>query len=240
MAQNPELAEDFIRALDPLREWASTATQLPVIHDFDEEHTGDAAVLLRPLELELTPASGPVQRHISSAEVRLDVLVTTVGLSVFEAAGITSGLALSAAADGEWVMDAAPPSLELWRALDRAPVPAFVLRVPVRRLLERPSAPLVREPVRLVPAQVRVVFGRVVATDGRPLAAARVALADTGGSVEADHRGRFRLPVATVEGVPLNLSVSARGTSITLAVEAPPVDAGGDLGDLTLPVPATV
>jgi hypothetical protein len=33
------------------------------------------------------------------------------------------------------------------------------------------------------------------------------------------------------------VSVAARGTSITLAVDPPPVDADGDLGDLTVPVP---
>jgi hypothetical protein len=240
MAPNPESGKDFARALDPVREWATAVTELPVIHDFDEEHAGDAAVLLRPLDLELAGSSGPDRRHISSAELLLDVLVTTVGLPVFEAAGLTTELALSAAADGEWWMGAPAPSVELWRALERPPVPAFVLRVPVRRLLERPTAPLVREPVRVIPAHQRIVFGRVVASDGRPLAAARVALADTGGSVESDHRGRFRLPVATVEGVPLTLSVSARGASITFPVDAPPVDAGGDLGDLTLPVPESV
>lgn len=240
MARNPELAEDFARAIEPVSAWATDVTKLPVVHDFDEEHTGDGAVLLRPLGLELAPAAGPVMRHISSAELTLDLLVTTVGLPVFEAAGMTSGLALSAAADGEWLMDAAAPSLELWRALERPPAPAFTLRIPVRRLLERPTAPLVREPIRTIPAHLRVVFGRVVASDGRPLAAARVSLAGTGGAVESDHGGRFRLPVATVEGTPLTLSVTARGTSITLAVDAPPVDVGGDLGDLTLPVPESV
>jgi hypothetical protein len=33
------------------------------------------------------------------------------------------------------------------------------------------------------------------------------------------------------------VSVAARGTSISLDVDAPPVDADGDLGDLTIPVP---
>jgi hypothetical protein len=240
MAPKPESADDFARALDPVRQWATAVTDLPVVHDFDEQHDGDGAVLLRPLEIELAPAAGPVLRHISSAELTLDVLVTTVGLPVFDAAGLTSELALSAAADGEWRMSSAAPSLDLWHALGRPPAPAFILQVPVRRLLDRPSAPPVLEPVRVIPAHQRIVFGRVVASDGRPLAAARVGLVDAGGSVESDHRGRFRLPVATVAGVPLSLSVSARGTSITLAVDAPPADAGGDLGDLTVPVPASV
>jgi hypothetical protein len=46
--------------------------------------------------------------------------------------------------------------------------------------------------------------------------------------------------VATVTGVPLILSVAARGMSVTLSVDAPSVDAGGNLGDLTLPVPEPV
>ncbi|GAA1957140.1 hypothetical protein [Microbacterium deminutum] len=240
MPPNPEPSEDFARAVEPVVDWATSVTKLPVVHDFDEEHTGAGAILLRPLELEIAPAAGPVMRHISSAELTLDLLVTTVGLPVFDAAAMTSGLALSATADSDWMMDAAGPSLELWRALDRPPAPAFILRVPVRRIVERPTAPLVREPVRVIPAQQRVVVGRVVASNGRPLAEARVALADTGESTIADHGGRFRLPVATVTGIPLTLSVAAHGTSIMLSVDAPAVDAGGDLGDLTLPLPESV
>ncbi|MCR2792316.1 hypothetical protein NQ156_04485 [Microbacterium sp. zg.Y625] len=240
MAPNPEPVDDFFLALDPVRAWAGAVSGLPVVHDFDDAHAGDGAVVLRPLELEVAAAAGPVLRHISSAELTLGALVTTVGLPLFPAAGTTSALALAAAAEGEWRMDAAPPSLELWRALQRAPAPAFILRVPVRRLLERPTAPLVRQPVRLVPAHLRTVVGRIVATDGRPLGAAQVGLADTGGAVETDHGGRFRLPVATAEGAPLRLSVRARGASITLAVDAPPVDTGGDLGDLTVHIPESV
>jgi hypothetical protein len=238
MAQHPDLSEDFTRAVEPVREWAADASGLPVVHDFDEEHDGAGAVLLRPLEFAIAPATGPVRSHISSAELTLHLLVTTVGLPALEAAGITSGLALAATADTGWLMDAGAPSHDLWRALGRPPAPAFLLHIPVRRLVERPPAPLVREPLQVVPAQQRVVVGRVVASDGRPLAAARVALADAGATpVISDHRGRFRLPVATVAGAPLTVSVAARGTSITLAVDPPPVDADGDLGDLTVPVP---
>ena len=238
MAQNPELGDDFSRSVEPVREWAAAASGLPVVHDFEEKHEGDGAVVLRPVAFALKPLSGPVLRHISSAELTLDLLVATVGLSAFDAAGVTSGLALAASADSEWTMDASPPRLDLWRALDRPPVPAFTLRVPVRRLIERPPTPLVREPLHVTTAHQRVVVGRVVASDGRPLAAARVGLADAGSvATTTDHRGRFRLSVATVADEPLTLSVSARGTSITLAVDAPSVDAGGDLGDLTLPVP---
>ena len=92
MARNPELAGDFSRALEPVTEWAATVTGLPVVHDFDEEHGGTGAVLLRPLDFAVAPASGPVLSHISSAELTLNLLVTTVGLPVFEAAGMTSGL----------------------------------------------------------------------------------------------------------------------------------------------------
>ena len=238
MARNPELAEDFSHAVEPVREWAAHASGLPVVHDFDEKHDGDGAVVLRPLAFALKPWTGPVLRHVSSAELTLDLLVTTIGLPVFEAAGITSGLALAASVDGEWTMDASAPPIELWAALGRAPAPAFTLQVPVRRLIERPPTPLVREPLRVTTAHQRVVVGRVVASDGRPLSATRVALADAGSTaVTTDHRGRFRLSVATVPDAPLTLTIEGRGTSITLAVDAPSVDAGGDLGDLTLPVP---
>ncbi|GAA1974982.1 carboxypeptidase-like regulatory domain-containing protein [Microbacterium pumilum] len=240
MARNPEPAEDFARAIEPVSAWATDVTKLPVVHDFDEEHTGDGAVLLRPLHLELAGPAGPDRRYISSAELTLGLLVTTVGLAMFDAAGVTSGLALSATSDTDWPMDAAGPSLDLWRALDRAPAPAFILRVPVQRIVERPTAPLVREPLHVMPANMHVVVGRVVASDGRPLASARIAFADSGAWVMSDHRGRFRLPVATVEGGPLSLSVRARGVARTFTVDAPLERAGGDLGDLALPIPESV
>ncbi|MFH8251388.1 carboxypeptidase-like regulatory domain-containing protein [Microbacterium sp. B2969] len=238
MAHDPEPRDDLARAVEPVREWVAAASGLPVVHDFDEEHDGKGAVLLRPLEFELASATGPVLRHISSAELTLGLLVTTLGLPAFEAAGVTSALALAARTEGEWVMDAAAPSLELWQALQHPPAPAFILRVPVRRLIERPATPLVREPLRTTMVQPRIVVGRVVASDGTPLSAARVAVADVGSiAVSSDSRGRFRLPVSLAPDVPLALRISARGTSVTLALDAPSVDAGGDLGDLTVPVP---
>ncbi len=180
-------------------------------------------------------------RHISSAELTATLLVGVVGLPVWEASGITAALALDAASDGEWTMDAAGPSTELWQALGHPPVPAFLLSVPVRHLREYPKAPLVREPLRITPAHLRTVAGRVVATDGQPLSGARVARADGNApAVVADHRGRFRLPVATDTETPLVLRVVTRGATFTKSVVVPAVDDRGDLGDITVPIAETV
>lgn len=235
MAPNPEPVDDFSRAVRPVAEWAAAVSGLPVVHDWGEARSGQGAVLLRPLAIAVAPHTGPARSQVTSAELTLDLLVTVVELPVFEAAAATSALAL-ASGDGDWHMAAAGPDVRLWEALGRAPAPAFVLRVPVRRILERPAAPVVQEPIRLVPAHLRTVAGRVVSSDGRPVPAARIGLADGNSpAVHSDSRGRFRLRVATVTGAPLALTILARDTAVTLAVE--PVSESGDLGDLTVPVP---
>lgn len=238
---HPEAAGDFALAMEPVQAWAGRVTGLPVVHDWPETAADGGAVLLRPLSIALAPATGPVMRHISSAELTASLLVGVVGLPVWEASGLTAALALDAATDGQWTMGAEAPSTELWQALGHPPVPAFLLSVPVRRLLEHPNAPLVREPLRITPAHLRMVAGRVVAADGQPLSGARVARADGNApAVVADHRGRFRLPVATDTETPLALSVVTRGTTFTQSVIVPAADDGGDLGDIAVPIPETV
>lgn len=235
-----ESAGDFALAMKPVEVWVGRVTGLPVVHDW-QDAPDDGAVLLRPLSIALAPATGPVMRHISSAQLTATLLVGVVGLPLWEASGVTAALALDAASGGDWVMDAGGPSIELWRALGHPPVPAFLLLVPVRRLHEHPQAPLIRGPLRIAPAHLRMVAGRIVAADGQPLSGARVARADgTAPAVVADHRGRFRLPVATDGEAPLTLHVFARGAEFNQTVVVPAVDDGGDLGDIALPFPETV
>lgn len=241
MPRNPETTDEFAQAMAPVQSWAGEVTGLPVIHDWLEELPEGGAVLLRPLSIALTSATGPVMHHISSAELIAELLVSVVGRPLWEASSLTAALALEASSDSDWVMDAEGPSTGLWQALGQPPVPAFLLLVPVRRLRERPQAPLVREPLRVIPAHLRSVAGRLVATNGQPLSGARVARADANApAAVTDHRGRFRLPVVTNTEEPLALNVVARGAAYTLSVAVPAVDEGGDLGDLAVPIPETV
>ncbi|MCD1269534.1 hypothetical protein B5M43_011935 [Microbacterium sp. MEC084] len=152
MSASEQLGADLVAALEPVERWAAEATGLPVVFDEGDAAAG-GAVLLRPLSIALAPATGPVLRHISSAEVTLDVLVTVVGRNAYDSARAAVALALAAQTDVSWRLEPGPVDPGLWRALGRPPQPAFILQVPVRRLIERAAAPPVREPLHadLVP-----------------------------------------------------------------------------------------
>ena len=242
MAPNPESAEDFARAVDPVREWAPEVTELPVVHDFDEEHAGDGAVLLRPLELELAPAAGPDRRYISSAELTLDLLVTTVGLPGLRGRrhherARAVGRGRRRVADGcrgpepRALARAGPPARArpsssgcpcgaCWSARRRRSSGSRC--APCRRTCASSSAgssppTAVRSPPRASPSPTRAR-----AVDVRPPRKVPPS--------RRHRRGRSAHPERHAP--------AAHPSPLT--VDAPPVDAGGDLGDLTLPVPESV
>ncbi|WP_194410445.1 carboxypeptidase-like regulatory domain-containing protein [Microbacterium cremeum] len=237
MTRRDDVGQDYQLALAPVRAWAQDVTGLKVVDDWDAGDEGASAVVLRPLALAVAAASGPVLRQVSSAELLLDLLVTVIAPTASEAAAATSDLALAAQSENDWAIASDAPGLDLWRALGQPPVPAIVLRVPVRRVIERDPAPLVREPLRRTFVPLRMVTGRVVWPDGRPISAARVSLAEADGPpATTDHRGRFRMPLATASDE-LTVSITARGASVQLRLAASALGAAGDLGDLRVPVP---
>lgn len=235
MAADAEVGEDFERAITPVADWAARVTGLPVVHD-RAEVDGDAAVVLQPLDLVLPAVPTGVLPRTRLAEVSLRLLVSVNGPTARAAAAATCALALDATVEAEWPVEPGPPDLALWQALGQPPAPAFVLVVPVRRVVPLAPTPLVRQPLQVVGARMRTVTGRVVAPSGEPVAGARVGLADGNGATLTDHRGRFRLEVAAATGDALPLVVVARGFSVDLRTE-PPADAGGALGDLVIPLP---
>ncbi|MFI7219702.1 carboxypeptidase-like regulatory domain-containing protein [Micromonospora maritima] len=91
----------------------------------------------------------------------------------------------------ELVLAAGDPAL--WRALGVAPRPALLLDVPARIDRPTPTAPPVRQPLRLRQLDMRTVAGRVVGPQDQPLAALRVELVGTAQATETDAAGRFRL-----------------------------------------------
>ncbi|MFN8073819.1 MAG: hypothetical protein U0Q15_00195 [Kineosporiaceae bacterium] len=145
----PESGGELAASLAELRAWAHAVTGLPAVHAVGE--AGPAArVLLHPLGLAprpsqaLTPMAG---RVVVSAELTASVLVTVVGGEPDAAACAAADLALDALAGGR---DLAPdgPAPHVWAGLGLPPAAAFVVEVPVRRLLPRAPAPLVRQPLR--------------------------------------------------------------------------------------------
>ncbi|MFI6131655.1 carboxypeptidase-like regulatory domain-containing protein [Micromonospora sp. NPDC051141] len=102
---------------------------------------------------------------------------------------------LAAATDGggraELVLAAGDPAL--WRAFGVPPRPALLLDVPARIDRAAPTAPPVRQPLRLRQLGMRTLDGRVVGPQDQPLAAMRVELVGAAQATETDAAGRFRL-----------------------------------------------
>lgn len=237
MPRSPETDAAFAGAVTPVAELAAAVTGLPVVHEWGEE-TESGAVLLRPLALSVQPGSEPALRQLSGTRLTLELLVATVGLTPFDAAATTTSLALALAEQSDWLLETGHTDAAMWRALGRAPVPAVVVRVPVRQVVERPLAPLVRQPLRIAHAHLQSVVGRVVWSDGTPVATARVfPEGEARAATVTDRHGRFRLPVATADSMPLRVTVMARGMPSTFAIRPGTGGAAGDVGDLTVAAP---
>lgn len=225
---------ELAAAVAPVREWATHASGLDTVQNFPAEAGGPLAVLLYPLGLRVDQGGGAPTATIDRAALTIDLLVTCVGGTPLDAAAATCGLALSAVAAGTYAVDPDGPGLEAWTAIGRAPAPAFLLQLPVRREISRPGPQLVREPLRVTYVTRRTVEGRVVVDDGTPLSNARVVLLPGGPETRSDHRGRFALQAPVGDDVTLRIHLSARGRSATISVASP---ASADLGDLTLHLP---
>ncbi|MGH9249392.1 MAG: carboxypeptidase-like regulatory domain-containing protein [Acidimicrobiales bacterium] len=113
-----------------------------------------------------------------------------------------------------------PLRVEWWLAMSIAPRPCARIRTMLvieRAEIER--AKWVSEPLVVHVAGVAPLSGTAVDHDGRPLRGAVVRLASTGHRSETDHTGRFAFP-AVVADRPLDLTVTARGTSYSGVIPA--------------------
>ncbi len=155
-------------------------------------------------------------------QIELHYLVTTWAEAPEEAHRLLSELLFAALARSDLNVDLQPLSSEIWSAFGISPLPSFVLRAPVRQARPLSPAPPVRLPLRIEPAILGSLSGRVVLRDGTPLPGARVELAELELGTRTDVQGRFRFPSIPSghEGSPL--VVTAKGRTIT--TELPTTD----------------
>lgn len=120
------------------------------------------------------------------------------------------------------LVDAALPP-QFWLALRRAPRPALAARTVVR--WERPEqrAPLVTAPLVVRPADMTALAGRLVSTEGIPIAGAEVRFDGLGAlpSARTGSDGRFQFPAAPRSAAAGSFEVLARGARHTVDA-APP------------------
>lgn len=112
------------------------------------------------------------------------------------------------------------PSTVDWVAARITPRPVLVFDVPAAVTHPVPGTPLVRAPLQLRQAELRLVRGRVVDSAGRqPVADVRVEIAGTGPAGYTDRDGWFALAGVPGDGARLALRLSARGRAFTADVD---------------------
>lgn len=121
----------------------------------------------------------------------------------------------------EFEVEMEPLPAAAWMALNVAPRPSLLLRVPLLR--ERPEklAPLVRTEVVVKSARTRSLSGFVRGTGDVAILGARVELPALNLFTATDFRGRFHFPMVPSEPPVKMLYVKAKGRTISVPVEKP-------------------
>lgn len=134
-------------ALAPLLEQVTAAAGAPVAGSPADD--GALGMLVQVVGLRPAPGTGTPTRLVATADVVLDVLVTAVGGQPGERSARVTDVALALLADGTWPVRPGGPPESVWAALGLTVRPGLLLEVPVRRVLDRPLAPPVRERLRV-------------------------------------------------------------------------------------------
>jgi hypothetical protein len=183
--------------------------------------SGGRGVSLYLMELAASPPLRGSERPPLQVELRY--LITTWAEAPEEAHRLLGELLFASLERSDLEVDLRPLTGETWSAFGVAPVPSFVLRAPVRQARPLSPAPPVRLPLRIEPAILGSLSGRVVLRDGTPLPGARVELAELELDTRTDLQGRFRFPSIPSghEGSPLVVTAKGR----TISTELPTTDA---------------
>jgi len=165
------------------------------------------------------PLRGPERPPL---QIELHYLVTTWAEALEEAHRLLSEILFAALARGDLNVDLRPMAGEIWKAFGISPLPSFVLCAPVRQAQPLTPAPPVRLPLRIEPAILGSLSGRVILQDGTPLPGARVEIAELELHTRTDVHGRFRFPSIPSghDGSPLVVTTKGR----TIKAELPTSD----------------
>jgi hypothetical protein len=205
---------------DLLQQWvADTIGDVAVSLDAPGAPLPGRGVGLYLLELDKKPPS----RGASPPPLQfwLRYLVTTWSESPQDAHELLFSLAFAALDHPEFEVDLTRGSPELWSALGVAPMPAFLIQVPL--VQHRPALParLVRQPLEIQSAGVVTLQGTVLA--GRtPVPAADVDLPALGAATRTDARGRFQFRSVPSAPESTLVRVRARGYETTTTTKAYP------------------
>ncbi|HEY8208860.1 MAG TPA: Pvc16 family protein [Myxococcaceae bacterium] len=173
-----------------LRSWASTVLPgVTVALGPPSREPAQEQVSLHLVQIEgHPPPRGPRRPPL---QVDLHFLVTAVSPRPESELRMVGELLFAALARDDLDVTMGPVTPELWQALGAAPRAAFLLRLPFRRELPEPRAPLVRKPLTEVMVSVPL-WGQVLGPGDIPLAGASIEVPSLQLFTRADGEGRFR------------------------------------------------
>ncbi len=164
--------------------------------------------------MDLLPSAPTRSNRRPLLQVLLRYLVTVQAESPMEAHRILGRLLFAAMEHAEYEVDLESIPAQTWRAFGTPPLPAFMLRLPLR--VERPEKPagLIRSPIEVNQSPLAALEGVVMGPDEIPLANARVALSTHNLVARTDRKGSFVFPAVPTMPSIKKFHVMARGREL--------------------------
>ncbi len=152
-------------------------------------------------------------------QVLLRYLVTVRAKSSQEAHHVLGQLLFAAMEHPDYEVDLEPIPAQVWTAFGTIPMPAFILRLPLR--VERPEKPvqLIRSPIEVQQSPLVRMEGMVMGPEETPLANARVELSTHNLVARTDIKGRFIFPTVPTEPGLKKVRIIARGRELFQEVD---------------------
>ena len=201
----------------PITDWATsvhpglTCTLAPPV----ARNTG-SGVSVYLMDVLHTPAH--VTAKPSPLQLSLRYLVTTWAETPEEAHQLLTDLAFAALAHAEYQVEMEPLPALLWTAFGIPPMPAFVMRVPLRQARTEPPTKLVRQKLQISTTTMVQFHGVVLGPDDTPLPHSLIDIPAMALSASADYRGRFLFSSVPSQGAK-TLRVRAKGRELTIRCE---------------------
>ena len=152
-------------------------------------------------------------------QVMLRYLITASAKTQTDAHSMLGQLLFAAMEHPEYEVELEAIPAEVWTAFGTIPMPAFMLRLPLR--LERPeeSARLIRSPIELHQSPLASMAGTVLGPDDTPLTNARVELSTHNLVTRTDIKGRFIFPAVPTEPGQKKMRILARGRELSREID---------------------
>jgi len=152
-------------------------------------------------------------------QVMLRYLITARAKNQAAAHNLLGQLLFAAMEHPEFEVDLEPLPAEMWTAFATAPMPSFMLRVPLR--LERSEEPvrLIRSPIEVQQSPLASLEGIILGPEETPLTNARVELSTHHLVTRTDIKGRFTFPAVPTEPAQKNMRIIARGRELIKEVD---------------------